>query len=343
MKYLRRFRLLVAVLGLVAALSAVGLAADEEQIRVAIVFDVGGLGDQSFNDAAYVGLMKLKDEMGAHTRYVESRTPSDYEPNLSMLAREGYDVIWSIGFLLEDAVRKTAVQYPDTMFGIIDSGFEDEEYAGTLQNVMGVLFKEHEGSFLMGVLAAMTTESNVVGFVGGIELPVIERFEAGYKAGVWSVNPELNILTNYTGAFDDPARGKAAADSMARFGADVIFHAAGATGLGVIESAEEQGIWAIGVDSDQHHVAPDAVLNSMIKRVDVGVFEGTLMMLEPDFKGRTVFLGLAEAGVGLAPAESNNASEEATAAALEWAQKIASGELIVSEFVAEVYGAFDKK
>ncbi|HHY10787.1 MAG TPA: BMP family ABC transporter substrate-binding protein [Firmicutes bacterium] len=341
MKMLRRVRVLVFVLGLFVVLGAAGFA-KEGKPRVAIVFDVGGLGDQSFNDAAYVGLMRVKDELGAIVQYVESRTPSDYEPNLSMLAREGYDVIWSIGFLLDDAVRKVAPQFPETRFGIIDSAFDDEEYETTAPNVLGVLFNEHEGSFLMGVLAAMTTETNIVGFVGGIQLPVIERFEAGYKAGVWSINPDITIRTNYTGAFDDPAKGKAAADSMARQGADVIFHAAGATGLGTIESAEEQGIWAIGVDSDQHHVAPDSVLNSMIKRVDNGVFEGTIMMLADDFKGQTVILGLADDGVGLAPTESNNASPEATQAALEWEAKIASGEFIVPEFPAEVYEMFGK-
>lgn len=341
MKLSKRSTLLVLVLGLFVVLSATGFA-ETVKPRVAIVFDVGGLGDQSFNDAAYEGLMRVQEELGAEIRYVESRTPSDYEPNLSMLAREGYDVIWSIGFLLEDAVRKTAVQFPETRFGIIDSAFSDEEYETSLTNVLGVLFKEHEGSFLMGVLAAETTESNTIGFVGGIQIPVIERFEAGFTHGVWSVDPSIKVLINYTGAFDDPAKGKAAADSMARMGADVIFHAAGATGLGVIESAEEQEIWAIGVDSDQHHVAPDSVLNSMIKRVDIGVFEGTKMMLEPDFKAHTENLGLAEGGVGLAPAESNNASEEATAAALEWGEKIGSGEHVVPEFPQEVRALLGK-
>lgn len=341
MKLLRNSRVLLLVLGLFIAFSAVSFA-QQEAPRVAIVFDVGGLGDQSFNDAAYVGLMRLKDELGAEVRYVESRTPSDYEPNLSMLAREGYDAIWAIGFLLEDAVRKIAVQYPETKFGIIDAGFDQEVHDTELPNVLGVLFKEHEGSFLVGVLAAATTESKIVGFVGGIHLPVIERFEAGFKAGVWSVDPSIKILTNYTGAFDDPAKGKAVTDSMIRQRADVIFHAAGATGLGMIEAAEEQGIWGIGVDSDQNHIAPNAVLNSMIKRVDNGVFEGTLMMLEPDFKGQTVSLGLEVAGVGLAPEESNNASPEATALALEWAEKIGSGEYVVSDDPSEVYAIFGK-
>ncbi|HHY16062.1 MAG TPA: BMP family ABC transporter substrate-binding protein, partial [Firmicutes bacterium] len=209
-------------------------------------------------------------------------------------------------------------------------------------NVLGVLFKEHEGSFLVGALAAATTETKTVGFVGGMQNPVIERFEAGFKAGVWSVDSDIKILTNYTGAFDDPGKGKTATDSMIRQKADVIFHAAGGTGLGMIEAAEEQGVWAIGVDSDQHHVAPTAVLNSMIKRVDVAVFDGTIMMLEPDFKAETISLGLQQNGVGLAPEESNNATAEATAVALEWADKIGSGEYVVPQFPKEVYEIFGK-
>lgn len=341
MKLSKRSILVVLTLSLFVLLGATAFAAEAPaKPKVAIVFDVGGLGDQSFNDAAYVGLKRLEAELGAEIRYVESRTPSDYEPNLSMLAREGYDVIWAIGFLLEDAIKKTAVQFPETKFGIIDSAFADEEYEESLHNVLGVLFKEQEGSFLMGVLAAMTTETNTVGFVGGVQIPVIERFEAGFVSGVLSVDPSINIIRNYTGAFDDPAKGKAVTDSMARRKADVVFHAAGATGLGMIESAEEQGIWAIGVDSDQYHVAPKTVLNSMIKRVDVGVFEGTLMMLDPEFKAHTKVFGIAEDGVGLAPEGSNNASEEAIATAQEWASKIVAGEIVVPEFPADVKALF---
>lgn len=339
MKLLRNSKVFLLVLGLFLAFSAIGFA---KAPKVAIVLDLGGLGDQSFNDAAYAGLVKLREELGAEIRYVESRTISDYEPNLSMLAREGYDVIWAIGFLLEDAVRKISVQYPDTKFGIIDAGFTPEEHETVLPNVLGVLFKEHEGSFLVGALAAATTETKIVGFVGGMQNPVIERFEAGFKAGVWSVDSDIKILTNYTGAFDDPGKGKTATDSMIRQKADVIFHAAGGTGLGMIEAAEEQGVWAIGVDSDQHHVAPTAVLNSMIKRVDVAVFDGTIMMLEPDFKAETISLGLQQNGVGLAPEESNNATAEATAVALEWADKIGSGEYVVPQFPKEVYEIFGK-
>ncbi len=310
-------------------------------LKVAIVFDVGGLGDQSFNDAANRGRLMLEEKLGAKTAYIESRNQTDYEPNLAGLAREGYDVIWGIGFMMADAIKKVSQQFPNTKFGIIDNGYSDEEYA-VMKNVLGVLFKEQEGSFLMGVLAALTTKTNIVGFVGGMEFPVIERFEAGFKAGVWKTNPKIKILTNYTGTFNDAAKGKIVTMQMYLQNADVVFHAAGQTGLGTIEAAVEQDRWAIGVDSDQNHVAPNHVLNSMIKRVDVGVFEGTKMLLDPKFTGRTVVLGIKEDGVGLAPEASNRASKAATTKALEWAEKIRKGEYIVPEFKADAEKLYSK-
>ncbi len=184
----------------------------------------------------------------------------------------------------------------------------------------------------MGVLAALTTKTNIVGFVGGMDFPVIERFESGFKAGVWKTNPKIKILTNYTGTFNDAAKGKIVTMGMYLQNADVVFHAAGQTGLGTIEAAVEQDKWAIGVDSDQNHVAPNHVLNSMIKRVEVAVFEGTKMLLDPKFASHTVVFGIKEDGVGLAPEASNRASKAATAKALEWAEKIRKGEYVVPEW-----------
>lgn len=298
--------------------------------KVGIVFDVGGLGDQSFNDSAYVGLKRVEKELGAKITYMESRTPSDYEPNLAALAREGYDVVWGIGFLMADAMKKVATQFPNTKFGIIDSSYTDDEYKA-MKNVLGVVYKEHEGSFLVGVLAALTTKTNKVGFVGGMQFAVIEKFEAGFKAGVWKTNPNIQIIVNYTGSFDDPAKGKTVATSMYRQGADVVFHAAGATGIGTIEAAAELGKWAIGVDSNQAHLAPKNVLNSMIKRVDIGVFEGTKKLLDPKFVAHTEAMGIAEGGVGFVTDLSNNASVSAVAKANEWATKIKAGEYVVPE------------
>lgn len=340
MSFLKRVLVVFLAAGMLVGCAFNGFAAPAP--KVGIVFDIGGLGDQSFNDSANVGLERLKKELGYGTRYVESNTPSDYEPNLASLAREGYDVVWGIGFLMADAVQKVAKQFPNTKFGIIDHGYSDAEYK-EIPNVLGILYKEHEGSFLVGVLAALTTKTNTVGFVGGMDIPVIHRFEAGYKAGVWKTNPNINIIVNYSGAFDDPGKGKTIAESMFRRNADVVFHAAGSTGIGVIRAAEDHGKWAIGVDSDQNHLAPNNVLNSMIKRVDVGVFEGTKMLLKPGFTGRTVVLGLRENAVGLAPEKSNRASAAATAKAREWANIIARGEYVVPEFPAEADKLYKKK
>lgn len=328
MKSLKRALVFLLAAGMLVCMALPAFTASAP--KVGIVFDIGGLGDQSFNDSAYVGLKRLEKELGAKISYIESRTPSDYEGNLASLARDGHDVVWGIGFLMADAVKKVSQQYPNVKFGIIDYGYSDDEYKA-MKNVLGVLYKEHEGSFLVGVLAALTTKTNKVGFVGGMKFAVIERFEAGFKCGVWKTNPDIVILDNYTGAFDDPAKGKTVALSMFRQKADVVFHAAGATGIGVIEAAKENGLWAIGVDSDQAHLAPKNVLNSMIKRVDVGVFEGTKMLLDSKFKSGTKVFGIAEDGVGLAPEASNNASKEATAKANEWAEKIRKGQYVVPE------------
>lgn len=336
---MKRFLVLSLAVLMLAGIAAPGFSATAP--KVGIVFDIGGLGDQSFNDAAYVGLKRLEKELGSKITYIESKTPSDYEPNLASLARQGYDVVWGIGFLMADAVKKVATQYPAVKFGIIDSAYSDDEYKA-MKNVLGVLFKEQEGSFLMGVLAALTTKTNKVGFVGGMDFAVIERFEAGFKAGVWKTDPKIEIFTNYTGAFDDPAKGKTVTLSMFRRGADVVFHAAGATGIGTIEAAAELGKWAIGVDSDQAHLAPKNVLNSMIKRVDVGVFEGTKMLIDPKFVSRTVVLGLIQNGVGMAPEKSNMASKEATAKALEWADIIRKGGYVVPEFRADADKLYTK-
>jgi basic membrane protein A len=337
--FMKRTLSLLLAAGMLLALALPAFSAPAP--KVGIVFDIGGLGDQSFNDAAYRGLKKLEKELGATTTYIESRTPSDYEPNLASLARQGYDVVWGIGFLMADAMKKVSQQFPNTRFGIIDNGYSDDEYKA-MKNVLGVLFKEQEGSFLVGVLAALTTKTNIVGFVGGMDFPVIERFESGFKAGVWKTNPKIKILTNYTGSFNDAAKGKIVTMGMYLQNADVVFHAAGQTGLGTIEAAVEQDRWAIGVDSDQHHLGPKNVLNSMIKRVDTGVFEGTKMLLDPKFTGRTVVLGIKEDGVGLAPEASNNASKAATAKALEWAEKIRKGEYVVPEWRADADKLYTK-
>lgn len=279
---------LLLTLMLVFVLSTSLLAAD---FKVGMVTDVGGLGDQSFNDAAYKGLKQAEEELGAKITVVESQTMTDYVPNLSSLAEQGYDMVWAIGFLMADALDEVAEMYPDVTFGLIDSVVDHP-------NVVSVTFKEEEGSYLVGVIAGLMTKADKVGFIGGMELPLIKKFQAGFETGVKAVNPNTRIFVGYTGAFDDPQTGKELALTQFGQGADIIYHASGACGIGVIKAAEEKDLYAIGVDSPQFGLAPDNVLTSMIKRVDVAVFNEVKALNDGNFSPGHRVYGLAEDGVG---------------------------------------------
>jgi basic membrane protein A len=264
-------------------------------ISAGMVTDVGGLNDKSFNEAAWNGLQRLQKEKGARVKAIESKRQEEYEPNIATMVDGGYNIIWGIGFLMGDAVSASAAKYPNQKFGLIDA-------EGKGNNVESILFKEHEGSFLMGIIAAKTTKSKKVGFVGGMDIPVIKRFEAGFKAGVQSIDPSVQVLTVYSGSFTDPGKGKDVALNMINQGADIVYHAAGSTGEGVIEAAKEKGVFAIGVDKDQNPLAPETVISSMIKRVDLATYEYSLKAAEGGFTGgKAVVLGLKEDGVGYAP------------------------------------------
>jgi len=328
----RAFTLIITAALLLAVMA---IPSFSKEYKIAIVFDIGGLGDKSFNDSAYLGLQRVAKELGAKTKYAESRTPSDYEPNLAAFAKEGYDMVWGIGFLMADAIEKVSAQYPNTKFGIIDNSWDDAWYKAH-PNVMSVMYKENEGSFLMGVLAAMTTKSKVIGFIGGMEFPVIWRFEAGFKAGVEAVDKSIKLLRNYAGSFNDPAAGKAIAVSMIRQKADVIYHASGGTGIGMFEAANEtKNVWVIGVDSDQFDLSPKWTLSSMIKRVDNGVFMGTKNLIDGKFKAGVTNLGLKEAGVGMAATTSKNTAAGAIAKANAWASMIIAGQKSVPDGMNE--------
>lgn len=280
-----------------------------EEVRPAMVTDVGGLGDQSFNDSANRGLERAADEFGVEPEVLESNAPADYQNNLTQLADNGFTPVYAIGFLMTDALTEIAPQYPDTNFGIVDSVVEAD-------NVASLVFREQEGSYLAGVVAGLMTQEateytnpddKVVGFIGGQESDLIAKFEAGYEAGVQSVCPDCEVLTQYAGstpdAFNDPARGKEIALQQINQGADIIYHASGATGAGLFEAAGEQNIFAIGVDSDQAQLNPDApILTSVVKRVDTAVFETIEAARNGEFPGGEVReFGLEDNGIGLAP------------------------------------------
>lgn len=324
---MKRTGLLVGVL--IVALLAMSVSAAAQS--AAIVFDVGGRGDLSFNDMGALGGERAARELGVRIREVESATTADFLPNLRALARtRSYDVIIGIGFLLQDAIQQVAQEFPNQKFALMD-GLADAP------NVLSINFADHEGSALMGVIAAITALEygyDTVGIVLGIEIPILLRFEIGYRAGIkWAVdryneihgtNKSLRVLHVYTGAFDDPARGKTAAEAMLAQGAGVIYGVAGATGLGVFEAVEQyaraRGLevgppFAIGVDSAQDYIAPGFIPVSMMKRVDNGVYTAIKRAVEGTFEGGVLEMTLAMGGVSASTLEDNLAMfEEAIAA-----------------------------
>ena len=262
--------------------------------KFAMVTDVGGLGDKSFNDSADRGLQSAQKLFGAHVTVLQSRAVNDYEPNLSTLAEQGNTLIIAIGFLMHDSLNDVAPRFPKTHFAIVDSVVQQP-------NVTSITFKEEESSFLAGVIAGLTTKKGTVAFLGGIESPLIEKFQAGFAAGVVSVNPHAAVLVKYTGSFDDVATGKEFASVLYDQGADIIYAAAGKCGLGAIDEAKSRpaGDYIIGVDSDQDAIAPGKVLTSALKHVDNAVLALAKDAVHGSIPGGTLVFGLKDGGVGL--------------------------------------------
>ncbi|MCR4398999.1 MAG: BMP family ABC transporter substrate-binding protein [Firmicutes bacterium] len=284
-----------------------------KKLKVGLVFDVGGRGDKSFNDMAYAGLEKAEKEFAdkIETKYLEpSAGGENREQLLRLLAEDKYDLILGIGFLFTDHVAKVAGEYPNVKFGLVD-GFIADLKADS--NVRCLLFQEQEGSFLVGAAAALKTKTNKIGFVGGMKIPLIEKFEAGYLAGAKYANPKVTWKSEYIGttgdAFKDPVRGQELTNAQLNWGADVVYHASGASGIGVIEAAASKKKFAIGVDADQTLTAkPEQqpyVLTSMLKRVDVAVYDTISLLVNGKFEGGYKIFGLADDGVGYAVNDIN--------------------------------------
>ena len=278
-------------------------------VRPAMVTDIGGLGDQSFNDSAHAGLMRAQKELGMKTETLESSAPTDYVDNLTQLADAGFNPVYAVGFLQTDAVNEVAPQYPDTKFAIIDSVVKPK-------NAASIVFREQEGSYLAGVVAGLMTQEDtpytnpndkIIGFLGGQQSELIGKFQAGYEAGVESVCPDCKVLVQYAGstpdAFNDPARGKEISLQQINQGADIIYHASGATGAGLFDAAKEKHIFAIGVDADQAKLFPEApILTSVVKRVDNAVYQTIEQAKNGKFPaGQVVDFGLNNNGISLAP------------------------------------------
>jgi len=274
---------------------------DTGKIKVGLVFDVGGRGDKSFNDAAYRGLEKAKIDLGIEYEYIEPGPGADREAALRQFSsRPDINIIFGIGFIFTDEITKIAVEFPDKKFACVDYTYDPGKQLPP--NLIALEFKEEEGSFLVGVLAALTTKTNKIGFVGGMESPLIKKFEVSYVAGAKYVNPKCEVLVGYAGvtgdAFKNPGRGKELALGQYSQGADIIYHASGVTGLGVFEAARETKKLAIGVDSDQNEEAPGFILTSMIKVVDNAVFDCIKQTKDGTFKGgRAETYGLKSKGV----------------------------------------------
>ncbi len=305
----------------VVASLAVGCAAEEPvaptpteepttNIKAAMVTDVGGLGDNSFNDLSYAGLKRAEQELGVEIEALESKEPTDYESNINQLAAAGFSPIFAVGFLMTDTVIKVAPQFADVNFGGIDIFFDPAD-----ANVIGLNFKEHEAGYLAGVVAGKLTtmtdvdprinDKKIVGFVGGMEIPPVQKFEAGFFAGVKSVDPDIEVKSVYTGSFTDQQKGIEAGKNLIEGGADIIFAAAGATGDGTAKACKDNKALFIGVDSDQYETIDgigDTIITSAMKRVDNAVFMTVKDAVDGTIKGgENKVFGLAEDGVGLAP------------------------------------------
>lgn len=270
-----------------------------QPMQVGLVFDVGGRGDKSFNDAAYAGLEAAQKELGIQFTTLETSEGADREAQLRQLAAGPAQIIFGVGFLFTDDIKALAKEFPDKKFACVDYTVNPGD---TLPpNLVALKFKEEEGSYLVGALAALLSKTHKVGFVGGMEIPLIRKFQAGYTAGAKAVDPKVEVLVKYAGntgnAFKDPTKGKELALAEYHAGADIIYHASGSTGLGVFEAGRELKKLAIGVDSDQYDEAPGVVLTSMVKVVDKAVLETIRAVKDGTFQGGVRTFGLKDDGV----------------------------------------------
>ena len=325
-------KILAIALALVLALSMSLVAcAEETTIRVGVITDVGGINDKSFNQTTWEGMEALMAENPAvQATYLESATDADYSSNIETFVDEGYDLIICVGYMLADACREAALAYPDQKFAIIDDASNAD-----LPNVACLMFSQQEASYLVGLVAGMMTQSNVVGYVQGMVSDSMNLFGIGYIAGVKSVNPDATVLQYNANNFADATTGSAAATDMITNGADVIYHAAGGTGNGVIEACATNKVWAIGVDTDQSPLAPEYVITSAMKRVDTAAQDISKAVLEGTFEPGVKLYELANGGVDIAPTR-DLLSDEVIAAVEAAKASIISGETVVPSTIEEL-------
>ncbi|NGM44756.1 BMP family ABC transporter substrate-binding protein [Rhodobacter sp. SGA-6-6] len=317
---------------LAGATATLALMAGAALAEPAIIFDLGGKFDKSFNEAAFNGAERWAKETGGTYKELEMQDEAQREQALRRLAEAGANPVVMTGFAFGDVLAKVAPDFPDTKFAIIDMVVD-------APNVKSVVFNEHEGSYLVGIMAAMASKSGTVGFIGGMDIPLIRKFGCGYAQGVKAANPDAKLIINWTGdtpaAWNDPVKGAELAKGQKAQGADVIYAAAGGTGIGVLQAAADEGILSIGVDSNQNYLHPGSVLTSMVKRVDNSVYEA-FKEGEALTPGINV-MGLANEGVGYAMDEHNAAlvTPEMQAAVDEAAAKIKAGEIVVHDYMSD--------
>ena len=308
---------------------------DGTGFKIGMVTDVGGVNDGSFNQSAWEGLQRAGEAFGCEVKYIESKGDADYVPNIESFLDEDYDLIVCVGYMMADAVRDAAELYPDQKFAIIDDASNAD-----LDNVTCMMFEQEQASYLVGLAAGYTTESNIVGFVTGAANETMNSFGYGYCAGVLDANPDATILQYNANNFGDASGGKTAVNTMVTKGADVVFHAAGGTGIGVIDGCKENKIWAIGVDSDQSPLAPETILTSALKRVDNACYDATKKTILGTLEGGVETYDLAAGGVDIAPTTDNLSKD--VLEKIERAKKdIIAGDLVVpknQEEFEEKYG-----
>ena len=334
----------IAMAGIMTASFLTGCGSNTEskadgadKITVAMVSDVAGINDQSYNQSAWEGLERAKKELGIEIKYLESQQDSDYATNVETLADEEVDLIIGVGSKLADTIKDAAKNYPDQKFAIID-----ETYDEIPSNVKSVLFESEQASYLVGLIAGKMSETKNVGFIGGLDIPVINTFKYGYMAGVKAADANCEIQAQYANSFNDQAKGKAITNQMISKGADVVFTAAGDVGTGSMEAIKEANKYGIGVDRDQSDLAPQNILTSAIKRVDVGMYETVKELVEGKFQGGiSTTYGLEQNGIGIADTTSNLVPQDVLDFVNEKIEELKAGKISVPK-TEEEYNEFIK-
>jgi len=327
------FRALTCQRGLLIALGSIVLSTNllAAELKVGLVLDRGGKDDKSFNSSAYEGATRAKERLGVFVKYVEAADDNAFEPMLRAFAQRDFDLIIGIGFAQKESIKKVAAQFPKKHFAIIDAEVDEP-------NVRSLMFEEHEGAFLVGAIAAMTSKTGKIGFVGGMDIPLIRRFSMAYEAGAKKINPQIVVLANYVGitseAWNNPPKGKELAVAQYDSGADIVFAAAGASGLGVFDAAEEKTKFAIGVDANQDWMKPGLILTSMLKRVDQAVYSTIEESKSGGFVGGVKRFGLANKGIDYSVDQYNQKilSEPVRKRADELKAEIIAGKIDVPDY-----------